>query len=496
MDRLIPLHLQEIIFSSSTPGLSRAISKLYHEGKLIKIAPKIFTPDLTEDPAKIIRRNAFKIIGHLYPGIQLSHRSALEFKPTSSENLFLTYTFERKVKLPGLTLNIMKGKPMIEGDYPFTASLNVSGQERAILENLQESRKTGPDSKTLPLPELEEKLEKIVQIRGEDGLNELRDKARQIAGELNMQKEFIRLDKIIGALLNTKSTGVLSSPVAIARAFGNPYDSSRVSLFEKLFIQLQQQVFAYFPDANVSPKAFRNFAFYEAYFSNFIEGTKFKLEDAQRIIETGEPMLSRDEDSHDILGTYHLVSSREEMQITPSTPEELIRILKYRHQMMLAARPSKSPGQFKTQNNHAGDTEFVGHELVRGTLHAGFDFYRALQHPFAKAAYMMFFVSEVHPFADGNGRMARIMMNAELVKTGQTKIIIPTVFREDYIGALRLFTRQKNTDTYIRMLIRAQLFSDTLAGEDKEHIHDTLVRSNAFREGSEYVLKIVEPLKT
>jgi hypothetical protein len=284
MDKQIPLHLQEIIFSSSTPHISRAISKLHNEGKLLKIAPKIFTPDLTGDPKEIVKRNVFKIIGHLYPGIQLSHRSALEFKPTSNGNLFLTYTFERKAKLPGLTLNIMKGKPMIEGDYPFTASVNVSGQERAILENLQESRKTGPDSKTLALPEIEEKLEKIVQIRGEAGLNELRDKARQIAGELNMGKEFARLDKIIGALLNTRSARLLSSPAAIARAFGNPYDPSRISLFEKLFIQLKQQVFADFPDINTSLKAFRNFAFYEAYFSNFIEGTKFKVEDAQRII--------------------------------------------------------------------------------------------------------------------------------------------------------------------------------------------------------------------
>jgi Fic family protein len=29
-------------------------------------------------------------------------------------------------------------------------------------------------------------------------------------------------------------------------------------------------------------------------------------------------------------------------------------------------------------------------------------------------------VAEVHPFVDGNGRTARIMMNAELVSVGQT----------------------------------------------------------------------------
>src|SRR3546814_13106058 len=72
---------------------------------------------------------------------------------------------------------------------------------------------------------------------------------------------------------------------------------------------------------------------------------------------------------------------------------------------------------------------------------------------------MMFLVSEVHPFLDGNGRLARVMMNAELVSAGQTKVIIPTVFREDYLGALRLLTRRQQPDTFIRMLQRAQQFS-------------------------------------
>ena len=104
----------------------------------------------------------------------------------------------------------------------------------------------------------------------------------------------------------------------------------------------------------------------------------------------------------------------------------------------------KKPGEFKDKNNRAGETHFVDHTLVKGTLIKGFDFYQALTHPFAKAAYIMFLVSEVHPFLDGNGRIARVMMNAELVKQGQTKIIIPTVYRDDYIGAIRKLTRQED----------------------------------------------------
>src|SRR5690606_7801901 len=144
-------------------------------------------------------------------------------------------------------------------------------------------------------------------------------------------------------------------------------------------------------------------------------------------------------------------------------------------------------------NNRAGDTEFVDHTLVRGTLIRGFDFYRGLQHPFAKAAYMMFMISEVHPFLDGNGRLARVMMNAELVKAGQTKIIIPTVFREDYLGALRQLTRRDQADTYVNMLKRAQLFSATITGENMDVMQQVLTESNAFKESEDSILQIIDP---
>ena len=130
--------------------------------------------------------------------------------------------------------------------------------------------------------------------------------------------------------------------------------------------------------------------------------------------------------------------------------------------------------------------------MVKGTLLRGFDFYQALDHPFAKAFYMMFMVSEVHPFLDGNGRVARIMMNAELIKAGQTKIIIPTVFRDDYMGALRKLSRRQEPDSYIRMLQRALDFSETLVGDDMDVMENVLEKSNAFREHDQGKLRIVE----
>jgi hypothetical protein len=416
----------------------------------------------------------------------------LEFQPTTTGNIFITYTYTKKINLPGVTLRFIEGHGRIEGDNPLSGELYAAQLERALLENLQVSRRPGPTSKTLTLPEIENRLEQVVRVKGESGLNELRDRARIIADKLNMKSEFEKLNKIISALLSTRPSKILSSPTAVARAFGNPYDPERLALFEKLFVMLKQQEFKNMPEGNISNQSFRNFAFFEAYFSNYIEGTEFEVEEAKRIIETDTPMPSRDEDSHDILGTYKLVSNREEMSITPESPDKLLEILLYRHQVLLSARISKKPGQFKDKNNRAGETFFVEHTLVKGTLIKGFDYYQALTHPFAKATYIMFLISEIHPFLDGNGRIARVMMNAELVKQKQTKIIIPTVYREDYILALRRLTRQQDPAIYIRMLQKAQDFSSPINGDDINAMERHLELCNAFKEPEQAKLRIYE----
>jgi len=385
----------------------------------------------------------------------------------------------------------MEGHGPIEGDNLLSGKLYASQLERALLENLQVSRQPGPESKTITLPELEGRLEQVVRVKGEAGLNELRDKARIIAVKLGMQNEFEKLNKLISALLKTQPSKILSSPLAVARAFGNPYDPARLPLFEKLFIELKQQEFKDLPEKNTTNQSFRVFAFFEAYFSNYIEGTEFELEDAKKIIETETPMPNRDEDSHDVLGTYKLVSNREEMIITPGNPSALLEILLYRHKVLLSARTSKRPGEFKDKNNRVGETHFVDHTLVKGTLIKGFDFYQALTDPFAKAAYIMFLVSEVHPFLDGNGRIARVMMNAELVKQGQTKIIIPTVYRDDYIGAIRKLTRQEEPKAYIKMMLRAHEFSSNIVGDGMDAMEKHLEESNAFKEYNKAKLKII-----
>lgn len=158
-----------------------------------------------------------------------------------------------------------------------------------------------------------------------------------------MEEEFNILNSIIGALLLTRPISVLTSSGAVARASGEPFDAERVKLLGILFEALHNQPFETIDEPNVETSAFRNFAFFESYFSNYIEGTEFEIEDAKQIIETGQPLPARNADSHDVLGTFQIVASRREMKRVPSTSDELIDILQDRHRVMMAVVLTKIP---------------------------------------------------------------------------------------------------------------------------------------------------------
>ena len=484
------INVLEIVMASSDKKDANPKSSMIKDGTLRKIAPKVYTTNMEDSPETIVARNLFYILGQLFPHAVISHRSAFELKQTETGDIFLTYNYSRNVSLPGITVHLLEGPMGTEHDMPFIENLFVSSNERRMLENLQKGRaRNGSVSKCMPREVIEENLEKMLQVNGETGINAFRDKARDVAKELGMDGEFEALNSIVSALLTTKPSTILTSPKAVARANGLPYDGERVKLFELLFKALKNDVFADIDEPNQTTAEFRNFAFFESYFSNYIEGTEFEIEEAWEIVETGKPMPARNADSHDVLGTFQIVASRREMRRTPQTAEELIEILQERHRVMMAARPDRDPGMFKMKNNHAGDTHFVDYTLVRGTLMKGFEYYQALESPFAKALFMLFMISEVHPFNDGNGRISRIMMNAELVHADQSKIIIPTVFREDYLNALRRLTRKGDPSVIVRAISRVRQFSSNITGEDFEATKEYLEKCYAFKDGDGYILR-------
>lgn len=477
------------VFVSHT-AISDAVYAAVGRGELRKIGSRLYTRNLTEDPERLVRRNWYHLITSYYPDALITDRTALENKPAADGSVFLISEKGSETALPGLTLRPRKGAAAIDSDKPFAGGALLASTPRAYLENMRTSRaRGGRVPRTLTREELELRLDALLRTQGEGALNKLRDDARAIAPSLGLETEFDELNDLIGAYLGTREAKT-ESAVGRARAAGQPFDPDRIVLFENLFGALREAIPAPRIASAQTGTAIANLAFFEAYFSNFIEGTEFSVGEAREIVFEGAIPAERPEDAHDVLGTFRIVSDMQDMSILPANAEELDALLRRRHATLMQARPDKHPGSYKTKVNQAGSTVFVAPELVNGTLERGFEFYRALEEPFQRAVFMMMLVSEVHPFADGNGRTARIMMNAELVAGGQERIIIPTAYRTDYLGALKAFSKNGQTAPLIRMLDVAQSYTGMIDWSDFERARTMLDETNAFAEGADAKLRI------
>jgi hypothetical protein len=482
-----PANLPEVF--ASTSETTRAVSRLLGNGRLRRIGHRLYTTNLTEPLEAVIARNRWHVVGLLAPGAVITHRTALESRAAEDGSVLVSAPHERTIELPGLLLRQVRGPGPLPGDTPFVGGLYLASRPRAFLENLAPSRRRRGVPRTVGREEVERRLSELLRVQGPEALNRLRDDARPLAPSLDLAREFTTLDAIIGALLGTR-TEALADRAARAWSRGEPYDPHRLPLFDALRAALATAVHPDRPDDPDRQPAFANVAFFDAYFSNFIEGAEFEVTEAEAIVFRGAIPTARPEDAHDILGTYAVVGSVAEMRRVPRTFDELLALLQRRHARILEARPDKRPGRFKETANRAGGTSFVAPDLVRGTLREGFAFYQSLDHPFARALFLMFLVAEVHPFDDGNGRTARAMMNAELVAARQARIFVPSVFRDEYLAGLRRLTHHADPAAFVRTLAHGQELVARLRFDDLATARRALAACNAFERPGDVRLRL------
>jgi Fic family protein len=423
------------------------------------------------------------IVSRIVPHGILSFRTAYDLKPTPFEKqtpvVFVTSSYTKSITLPGLIIKVFQGNHL---DYIEQVAPNLarSNEPRLLLENLSTVRsKTLQGIKTVGQDGVERYLTKILRTRGELVLNRLRDDAKKIAEDLNFNVEFKTLNQIISALLSTHPhDDILQTSFAKAMAKKTPYDAERIHTLQALALYLKRcqfktRIFEY------NKTSFNHLSFFESYFSNYIEGTRFSINEAEDIVFKHEEIKNRHADSHDVLALYYLTNDYTEISLTPRTPSELLEILQARHSILMQERPDKCPGEFKKHANMAGNTYFVSPEEVVGTLTHAFEIYSYLQQGIERALFIHFLVSEVHPFEDGNGRIARLMMNAELVQAGCFKIIIPTVHRDNYLNGLRRATRDEVFQTYCKVIDQAQAYTASIPWQDYGDARDKLEQDYA-----------------
>ena len=461
--------------SSITGAVSRAVTA----GKVRKLGSRLYSRNMADPPEAIVARNLWSIVAGYFPGALIADRTALENVPASDGSVCLVATHGQDIRLPGHTLRPRRGIAPLPTDLPFLGGLFLCSTARAFLENMRPSRARGRVARTLGRAGIEERLDTLIRRSGEDAVNRLRDEIRALGPVLDLDEEAAALDALIGALLDAREAE-LSAPSAVGRGQGRPYDPDRLELFQILHSALRDHppLSRMAPDRG--PEGSATLAFFETYFSNFIEGTELAVDEAADIVFRGAIPNEWLADAHDILGTWRIVSDIREMGRTPTDAGTLEALLAARHASVMEGRPEREPGSFRQTANRAGLTLFVAPDLVTGTLARGFDLYRSLETPFQRAVFVMFLVSEVHPFVYGNGRIARIMMNAELVAAGEERIIVPTVYLAHYLSALKALSQTRRAEPLVRMLDYAQRWTAAVDWRSLVEVRRELEECNAF----------------
>jgi Fic family protein len=212
-------------------------------------------------------------------------------------------------------------------------------------------------------------------------------------------------------------------------------------------------------DLGLQQKVEQTFRLWWNYHSNAIEGNKLTLGETKSLILHGLTAKGKSLKDHlDIQGHNSVLLllddliSDENRDLTENLIRELHELLLIEPYFVDSTSPDGRPtrkkillGQYKsTPNNVLTSTGEIHHytspELVSAEMTALIDWYRTETtnklHPLLLAAEFHYRFVVIHPFDDGNGRLARILMNMILMKFGYVPAILKIEDRSEYITAL------------------------------------------------------------
>ena len=311
--------------AASDATLSRATK----DGRIRRLVRGLYSADVRAEPAELVARNRWKIVARLVPDALIADRSAAEGGLRAGGVLTIVSN-ERKedLVLPGLVIAPRTGPGPLDDDLRWAEGLRLSSDARILVDNLAVSRgRSGRLARTLSRSEVEDWVVRTAQRRPDGWLVSLRARALELCDEL-------------GCLIDATRWPTSSAPQpaharpAPARAVCSQPRRRDASTTRtgSLASTSSPPTCALSPEADVpvdlpalAGEEQTSLPFFEAYFSNFIEGTEFSVEEAEAIVASGEIPEERPEDAHDVLGTFEAVHDPELRAATPGTIEELLR---------------------------------------------------------------------------------------------------------------------------------------------------------------------------
>lgn len=201
-------------------------------------------------------------------------------------------------------------------------------------------------------------------------------------------------------------------------------------------------------DENILKQIKAYFKISFTYTSNAIEGNSLSLNETKIIIEDGITIGGKSVKDHlEVIGNsnaYDLLFDIASRNVPIS--EDIILEL---HKMLYSNIDEKNAGKYRSCNVliTGSEYELPKYQELPGLMSEfvqNAETNRRKMHPVEFAAWLHERLVSIHPFIDGNGRTARLLMNLALLNAGYNIITIPPVVRNDYIAGLQEAQMENN----------------------------------------------------
>ena len=185
------------------------------------------------------------------------------------------------------------------------------------------------------------------------------------------------------------------------------------------------------------------------YASNALEGNTLSLVETKVVLEDGITIGGKPlKDHYETVG--HAKAFDEIINLSKNTTftENDIKLL---HKLFYEKIDNEKAGKYRTSQViiTGSDVELPKPEELDEKMHEfilQLPKLKAELHPVEYAAMVHIIFVNIHPFADGNGRVARLLMNLALLQSGYNIVVIPPVIRADYISAIQKTNNGNNAD--------------------------------------------------
>ncbi|MGI9282018.1 MAG: Fic family protein [Endozoicomonas sp.] len=193
------------------------------------------------------------------------------------------------------------------------------------------------------------------------------------------------------------------------------------------------------------------------YHSNAIEGNTLTLKETKVVLE-GITVGGKSIREH-----FEAINHKEAIEWVESVVARQEpfseRLIKSIHQLVLKNIDDTNAGRYRQEN-----------VMIAGAIHTPPDhlhlptkmaalvewYQKQTNHPVERAARLHVDFVGVHPFVDGNGRTARLLMNFDLMASGYLPVIIKTENRLAYYEALDKAHTTNQYQDFIQLVINTQ----------------------------------------